>query len=65
MQNDKYKAKSLLTRSCIELSWFVGLVTGHGNLAYFDSKFEPGSTPICRFCRERNETLSIFWNALV
>ena len=33
--NDKNKAKALLTLSRFELSRFVGLVTGHGNLAYF------------------------------
>ena len=55
-QNDKNKAKSLLTLSRFELSRFIGLITGHGNLAYFYSKLEQGSNPICRFCRERNET---------
>jgi len=58
--NDKNKAKALLTLSRFELSRFVGLVTGHGNLAYFYSKLEPGSNPICRFCRERNETFIHF-----
>ena len=57
---DKNKAKSLLTLSRFELSRFEGLVTGHGNLAYFYSKLEPGSNPICRFCRERNETFFHF-----
>ena len=60
MQNDENKAKSLLTPSHFELSWFVGLITGHGNCAYFYSKLEPGSNPICRFCRERNETFIHF-----
>ena len=55
-QNDKNKAKALLNLSRFELSRFVGLITGHGNLANFYSKLEPGSNPICRFCRERNET---------
>ena len=59
-QNDKNKAKALLTLSRFELSRFVGLVTGHGNLAYFYSKLEPGSNPIFRFCRERNETFIHF-----
>ena len=58
--NDKNKAKALLTLSRFELSRFVGLVTGHGNLAYFYSKLEPGSNPIYRFCRERNETFIHF-----
>ena len=44
----------------LELSRFVGLVTGHGNLAYFYSKLEPGSNPICRLCREWNETFIRF-----
>ena len=37
-------------------SWLVKLVTDHGDLAYFYSKLEPNSNPLCRFCRERNET---------
>ena len=59
-KHDKNKAKALLTLSRFELSRFVGLVTGHGNLAYFYSKLEPGSNPICRFCRERNGTFVHF-----
>ena len=34
----------------------VKLVTDHGDLAYFYSKLEPNYNPLCRFCREQNET---------
>ena len=64
-QNDKNKAKALLGLSRFDLSRFVGLITGHGNLAYFYSKLEPESNPICRFCRERKKHLLISWNAPV
>ena len=50
------RAKKLLELSRYEVSRYVSLVTGHGNLAYFLSKLEPGVNPICRFCEERNET---------
>ena len=54
--NDKNRAKKLLELSRYEVSRYVSLVTGHGNLAYFLSKLEPGVNPVCRFCEERNET---------
>ena len=39
-----------------DLSRYVGLITGHGNLAYFTSKIEDDVNPVCRFCFERDET---------
>ena len=54
--NDNNKAKKLLELSRFEVSRYVTLITGHGNLAYFLSKLEPGVNPVCRFCNERNET---------
>ena len=50
------KAKKLLELNRWDLSRYVGLITGHGNLAYFASKIEEDTNPICRFYRERNET---------
>ena len=46
----------LLQLSRYDVSRYVSLITGHGNLAYFLSKLESDVNPICRFCGERNET---------
>ena len=53
---DKSKARIALKLPRLTLSRLVKLVTGHGDLAYFYSKIEPDTNPICRFCKERNET---------
>ena len=53
---DKSKAKIAIKLPRVTLSRLVKLVTGHGDLAYFYSKIEPDTNPICRFCKERNET---------
>ena len=54
--NDKNRAKKLLEMNRWDLSRYVGLITGHGNLSYFTSKIEEDINPLCRFCYERNET---------
>ena len=53
--NEK-RAKEAIKLPRLELARLVKLVTDHGDLAYFYSKLEPNSNPLCRFCRERNET---------
>ena len=54
--NNKQTADTLLQLGRYEVSRYVSLITGHGNLAYFMSTLEAGIHPVCRFCGERNET---------
>ena len=37
-------------------AWIRG-ITGHNNLAYFQSKLNPEIDPTCRLCRQDNETM--------
>ena len=37
-------------------AWIKG-ITGHNNLAYFQSKLNPEIDPTCRLCEQENETL--------
>ena len=37
-------------------TWIKG-ITGHNNLAYFQSKLNPEIDPTCRLCLQANETL--------
>ena len=37
-------------------AWIKG-ITGHNNLAYFQSKLNPEIDPTCRLCKQDNETL--------
>ena len=55
-ESDEARAKEAMKLSRFELARLVKLVTDHGDLAYFYSKLEPNYNPLCRFCRERNET---------
>ena len=39
------------------LSTWIKSITGHNNLAYFQSKLNPEIDPTCRLCLQANETL--------
>jgi hypothetical protein len=58
---DRNKAKYIYKLCRPELSRIVQLITGHGKLAYFQSKLQPNLDPTCRLCFETNET---FWYLL-
>ena len=42
--------------TCMLSTWIKG-ITGHNNLAYFQSKLNAEIDPICRLCHQANETL--------
>ena len=35
---------------------FVGIITGHNIISYFQFKVDPDVNPMCRFCEEENES---------
>ena len=39
------------------LSTWIKIITGHNNLAYFQSKLNPEIDPTCRLCLQANEAL--------
>ena len=39
------------------ISTWIKSITGHNNLAYFQSKFNPEIYPFCKLCKQFNETL--------
>ena len=39
------------------LTTWIKSITGHNNLAYFQSKLNPEIDPACRLCLKANETL--------
>ena len=41
------------------LSTWIKSITGHNNLAYFQSKLNPEIDPTCRLCLQANETLHL------
>ena len=46
--------------SRLKLSRFVRIITGHNNLLYHRSNIDPDLNPMCRFCREKQETFLHF-----
>ena len=51
------KAKGLIQLSTINLSVVIAGITGHNNLAYFQSKLDNNIDPTCRLCQQGAETL--------
>ena len=56
---NKNKSKSILKMLTYMLSTWIKGITGHNNLAYFQSKLNPEIDPTCRLCLQlqANETL--------
>ena len=55
---NKLKSKGVLNMSSLTLSTWVKGITGHNNLAYFQSKLDKEISPVCRLCNEDTKTLS-------
>ena len=53
----KNKSKHVLKMGTYMLSTWIKRITGHNNLAYFQSKLNPEIDPTCRLCLQANETL--------
>ena len=43
--------------STLTLSNWIKTITGHNNLAYFQSKIDPEISLVCRLCNYKDETL--------
>ena len=54
---NKNKSKYILKMGTIKLSTWIKGITGHNNLAYFQSKINPEIDPTCRLCQQGSETL--------
>ena len=54
---NKNKAKYILKMGTNMLSTWIKSITGHNNLAYFQSKLNSDIDPTCRLCLQANETL--------
>ena len=54
---NKNKSKYILKMGTYMLSTWIKSITGHNNLAYFQSKLNPEIDPTCRLCLQANETL--------
>ena len=54
---NKNKSKYILKMGTHMLSTWIKSITGHNNLAYFQSKLNPEIDPTCRLCLQANETL--------
>ena len=54
---NKNKSKYILKMGTHKLSTWIKGLTGHNNLAYFQSKLNPDIDPTCRLCLQTNETL--------
>ena len=54
---NKNKSKYILKMGTHLLSTWIKGITGHNNLAYFQSKLNPEIDPTCRLCIQSNETL--------
>ena len=54
---NKSKSKYILKMGTYKLSVWIKDITGHNNLAYFQSKLNNKIDPTCRLCLQANETL--------
>ena len=54
---NKNKSKYTLKMGTHMLSTWIKSITGHNNLAYFQSKLNPEIDPTCRLCLQANETI--------
>ena len=54
---NKNKSKYILKMGTNTLSTWIKSITGHNNLAYFQSKLNSDIDPTCRLCLQANETL--------
>ena len=54
---NKNKSKYVLKMGTHTLSTWIKGITGHNNLAYFQSKLNTEIDPTCRLCLQANETL--------
>ena len=54
---NKNKSKYVLKMGTAMLGAWIKGITGHNNLAYFQSKLNPEIDPTCRLCEQENETL--------
>lgn len=59
-RNDKIKARNAMKLSRLQLSRFIRIITGHNQLKYYMSKLDSSISPLCRFCREADETFHHF-----
>ena len=53
---DRLLSQKLLNKECAIVSLVVSLVTGHNSLGYHNFLCGDGNDPLCRFCRQENET---------
>ena len=59
----KAKSRVLLHLSRGQMRRLIELITGHSNLNYVQSKIEPlNISPLCRFCKEEDETFAHLLN---
>ena len=54
---NKNKSKYIMKMGTHMLSIWIKGITGHNNLAYFQSKINPEIDPNCRLCEQTHETL--------
>ena len=54
---NKQKSRGVMGMGTHTLSNWIKAITGHNNLAYFQSKLDSEISPICRLCHYQNETL--------
>ena len=57
---DPVLAKKILELPRLKMKRLVEIITGHNNLSYFQYKVDPDVNPLCRFCKEQNETFHHF-----
>ena len=55
--SNKNKSKYILKMGTYMFSTWIENITGHNDLAYFQSKLNPEIDPTCRLCLHGNETL--------
>ena len=54
---DQNKSKGVMKKSTMSLNCWIQCITGHNNLAYFQSKLDIEINSTCRLCRESQETM--------
>ena len=60
-ESDKQLGKQTMALTRPQLGRFIRIVTGHNNLLYHTSNINPDLDPMCRFCREKQETFIHFF----
>ena len=58
---NKQLGKLAMELTRLQLGRFIRIITGHNNLLYHRSNIDPDIDPMCRFCREKQETFIHFF----